>query len=275
MKPAKLILLALAVVTAVICVSGVLAVTSLRKTVIVFTFDGPAPTPEQVKTACEILRERIKAFGDADNVRSGKVEYREPEVVVTLRGYKDLSGFSKTLLRKDEVHLQLAADPKIVEGAEKTGSVPDGLERRVIVTEFIKLGDWQHMERSEESILLQARPEMTITRMKSVKFERHGIGRQPVLTLEFEAGDGKRFAEITAGNIGRRLALVVEGEVFTAPVIEGEIPDGVVQIQNIVNAAQALRLYNILRIGALPVPLKVARIEPPAKEAKEVAASHG
>ena len=315
MKPLNVILLALGVTAVIMCVVVVAAVATLKSTIITLSFDGPAPSEAQVNDACRVLDERIKAFGQAANVRSGKVERRASDIVVTLRGYTDLSGFQTELLRKNQVEFYLAADeePATVKTApaEKTAAgdtsigktapantaiekalaaiaagetapalkpahnaapAPDGFQRRVIVHEYLKLGTMDVVQKSEEPILVRESPEMAIAHLKSAKFDRPGRDRLPVITIEFDPADATRFAEITEANKGRRLALVIDGEVFTAPKIQGAITGGVVQIQNIVSSNQAFRLYHLLRIGALPVPLKIARIQSPGAESKMIIA---
>lgn len=256
MKPIRLIFLSFIAVAGLFCIITVAALLMLRETVLVIRVDGPAPPDAQMERIAWILGERITAFGDAAGVRSGKVERRGPEFVVTLRGYDDLSAFGDILLKKSTIELYLAADDQ-AESIAKTGSLPEGLRSCVIVHEYLRLGS-EETEKKEESIILPLQPEMAVSRLKSVRFDRSGMARRPVITMEFDPAAAARFAQVTRANVGRRLALMIDGEVFTAPTIEAEIAGGSVQIQNIVNARQARRLYELLRIGALTTPLKLA-----------------
>jgi len=261
MKPIRLITITLIAVAAVFCITTATALLMLRETKIVIGVDGAAPSGEQMEHIAWMLRERITAFGDAAGVRSGKVERNGTEFIVTLRGLEDLSAFGSVLTSNGAIELYLAADEQ-PELLQKAGSLPGGLQKCVIVHEFLRLGS-EELEKKEEPIILPLQPEMAITRLKSVRFDRNGMARRPVITIEFEPSDATRFAQITRANAGRRLALMIDGEVFTAPTIQGEIADGRVQIQNIINARQARRLYDLLRIGRVTTPLRILSTQAP------------
>ncbi len=69
-----------------------------------------------------------------------------------------------------------------------------------------------------------------------------------------------RFAEITGSNVGKRLAIVLDGIVMSAPVIKERIPAGskpVITTQDR-EGTEARDLANVIRHGALPVPLRIA-----------------
>lgn len=76
-----------------------------------------------------------------------------------------------------------------------------------------------------------------------------------------------RFAELTARNIGRCLAVVLDGEVRSAPVIQSEIPGGEARITGLGSDEEANDLAVLLRAGALPaeITIKEARTVPPAR----------
>lgn len=69
-----------------------------------------------------------------------------------------------------------------------------------------------------------------------------------------------RFSEVTGQNVGRRLAIVLDGVVMSAPVIKERIPAGskpVITTQDR-EGTEARDLSNVIRHGALPVPLRIA-----------------
>jgi protein-export membrane protein SecD len=89
-----------------------------------------------------------------------------------------------------------------------------------------------------------------------VTFSQSGFG-EPVVSLKFNAQGAKKFAEITAANVGRRLAIVLDGKVQSAPNIKEAIPSGEAVISGRFNPDQAADLALILRVGALPAPMTV------------------
>ncbi len=68
---------------------------------------------------------------------------------------------------------------------------------------------------------------------------------------------GKQFAELTSANVGRRLAIVLDGNLYSAPVIRERIPSGQAQITGSFTSETATDLAIVLRAGALPAPVQV------------------
>ncbi|MDA3856869.1 MAG: protein translocase subunit SecD, partial [Roseovarius sp.] len=80
---------------------------------------------------------------------------------------------------------------------------------------------------------------------------------RPMVTFDFDRQGGAAFAEITAANIGQRFAVVLDGEVLTAPVIQQAIPGGQGQITGDFTLEEAQTLAVLLTSGALPASLDV------------------
>ncbi|MGE0746935.1 MAG: protein translocase subunit SecD [Rhodospirillales bacterium] len=80
---------------------------------------------------------------------------------------------------------------------------------------------------------------------------------QPVVNFKLDAVGARRFGEITAANVGRPFAIVLDGKVLSAPVIREPITGGSGQISGHFTTADAASLSALLRAGALPIPLKV------------------
>ena len=83
---------------------------------------------------------------------------------------------------------------------------------------------------------------------------------RPYVGLEFKPQGSKIFEELTGGNIGKRLAIILDGNVYSAPVIQGKISGGSAQItlgngDYESNMREARDLALVLRAGALPVEL--------------------
>lgn len=79
----------------------------------------------------------------------------------------------------------------------------------------------------------------------------------PIVTFRFDTRGGVKFAEITANNIGKRFAVVLDNQVITAPVINSAIPGGSGQIFGNFTAESANDLAVLLRAGALPATLDI------------------
>ncbi len=80
---------------------------------------------------------------------------------------------------------------------------------------------------------------------------------QPIVQLRFDRTGAAIFSRITGENVGKRLAIVLDGVVQSAPRIQERIPTGNAQITGIGSLREAQDLAAILRAGALPVPVKI------------------
>lgn len=80
---------------------------------------------------------------------------------------------------------------------------------------------------------------------------------QPVVSFELDKEGGRLFGEMTKNNIGRSLAIVLDDQVITAPVIRSVIAGGRGEISGSFTVAEANELALLLRAGALPAPLNV------------------
>lgn len=80
---------------------------------------------------------------------------------------------------------------------------------------------------------------------------------EPVVNFRFNAFGGKRFGSATRENVGRRLAVVLDGKVITAPEVKSAITGGSGVISGNFTVQSAGELAMMLRSGALPAPLDV------------------
>jgi protein-export membrane protein SecD len=80
----------------------------------------------------------------------------------------------------------------------------------------------------------------------------------PVVQVNFNAEGTKLFADITTANVGRQLAIFLDGNVLSEPVIQEKIDNGSAVISGNFTAQQAKDLATNLNLGALPVPITLA-----------------
>ncbi|MBM3590176.1 MAG: protein translocase subunit SecD [Alphaproteobacteria bacterium] len=80
---------------------------------------------------------------------------------------------------------------------------------------------------------------------------------KPAVAFRFNALGSRKFAEITQNNIGKIFAIVLDGKVITAPMINTVINQGSGVITGSFTVAEASQLALLLRAGALPAPLQV------------------
>ena len=84
-----------------------------------------------------------------------------------------------------------------------------------------------------------------------------GNGSQPLVSLEFSDEGARKFADVTARNVGKRIAITLDGEVLTAPTVQEAITGGRAQITGNRTMEEAQHLAILLRSGSLPVKLEI------------------
>ena len=80
---------------------------------------------------------------------------------------------------------------------------------------------------------------------------------QPTVSLRFDVTGARKFGDATRANVGRRFAIILDGEVISAPNINEPIPSGRAQIAGGFTVKTANDLAILLRAGALPAPLAI------------------
>jgi SecD/SecF fusion protein len=116
-------------------------------------------------------------------------------------------------------------------------------------------------------VFVARKRELTGDRLKDASVDYRGIG-QPVVDIVFDSAGAKTFATVTsdyapggARNPGtqthRQLAIVLDGRLYSAPVIREAIYGGKAEISGSFSIQEAKLLENVLRAGSLPAPVKI------------------
>ena len=80
---------------------------------------------------------------------------------------------------------------------------------------------------------------------------------QPTVSLQFNDQGSNLFAKITARNIGKPIAIFLDGTPISIPIVREKIPNGKAIISGNFTLNQAKKLVQRLNAGALPVPIKL------------------
>ncbi|WP_339044476.1 protein translocase subunit SecDF [Cardinium endosymbiont of Tipula unca] len=80
---------------------------------------------------------------------------------------------------------------------------------------------------------------------------------KPVVSMQMNSDGARLWKHITANNIGKRIAITLDDRVYSAPVVNQEIPNGNSQISGNFTIEEAQDLASILQTGSLPAPLKI------------------
>lgn len=110
---------------------------------------------------------------------------------------------------------------------------------------------------SESQIVLKDRTLMTGEYISNAEVRIDHQYNQPYVSLEFEPQGARIFERITGENVKKRMAIVLDGTVYSAPVIQERIGGGKASITGSFTMEEARDLAIVLRAGALPAPVKI------------------
>ncbi|MEO9967540.1 MAG: protein translocase subunit SecDF [Reichenbachiella sp.] len=80
---------------------------------------------------------------------------------------------------------------------------------------------------------------------------------RPAISMNMNANGAKKWKRLTGSNVNRRIAIVLDNYVYSAPNVNGEIPNGSSQIMGNFTLDEAKDLANILKAGSLPAPTTI------------------
>ena len=98
---------------------------------------------------------------------------------------------------------------------------------------------------------------LTGTDLKDAQAATNQQNGQNVVNLEFTEEGAKKFADLTSKNVGRTIAILLDGEVLTAPNVREPILGGKAEISGQKSREEAQNLAVVLRSGALPVKVNI------------------
>lgn len=225
-----------------------------------------------VAQSLEIIRNRIDQFGVAEPVI---IRQGSDEIVIQLPGVKDPERAMSLLKNTAQLEFKVVADSTgvdlygLLDTAKKSGQWTDENDMRALnrilasslpnetSLYFEKDKDPQTGKEIERPILLENSVLMTGDMIKDAQVRIGGSFNEPYVSLDMTGRGGKVFAHITEKNVGRRMAIVLDDVVRSAPVIREKILGGSAQISGSFTHEEAADLAIVLRVGALPAPVDV------------------
>ncbi len=205
---------------------------------------------DAVAQAVEVLRNRIDQFGVAEPIiaRQGS-----NQIVVQLPGVKDPKRAVELIGRTARLEFKLVVDDPQAIQAARTGGPPPGtqlLDERLVNRET--------KVETRQPILVRRDPVLTGEVLTDARVQR-GQMNEPTVGISFDTRGTRIFGEVTSANVGRRLAIVLDDTVYSAPVIRTAITGGRAEISGSFGIEEAYDLAVVLKAGALPAPVKVVQ----------------
>jgi preprotein translocase subunit SecD len=216
-----------------------------------------------INQALETIRNRIDQFGVAEPLiqRQGL-----KQIVVQLPGIKDPKR-AKDLIKEtallefklldDASKLAMELPARIPKGKEEEtlkqfeGKIPEGdqiLFEKVVEKDT---GREYRMPYLVKKRVMLAGDVLSDARVSIGQFN------EPYVAVTFDAKGAREFDRITSENVKKRMAIVLDNTIYSAPVIQERISGGRAQITGTFSTQEANDLAIVLRAGALPAPLKI------------------
>jgi preprotein translocase subunit SecD len=104
---------------------------------------------------------------------------------------------------------------------------------------------------------VKATPELTGGVITNARATLDPNTNAPIVTMEMNTQGAKDWARITGANINKRIAIVLDNAIFSAPVVRNKIVGGNSQIEGMENLDEARLLEIVLKAGALPAPVEI------------------
>lgn len=203
-----------------------------------------------VEQAVETIRNRLDQFGLAEPTiaKQGK-EY----ILVELPGIKTQEDEqrAKDLIAK-AAHLQLMA----------LDDVRQDRAQSISMVEAKSYGDVIYPDVKNESVkyLIKEIPVLDGAMLTDAKVAFDQKTNQPIINFTLNSEGAKIFGDFTGENVGKRLAIVLDGKVYSAPRINERIGGGSGQISGGFSVEEAHDVAIALRSGALLAPVKMSEI---------------
>ncbi len=183
-----------------------------------------------VKQSIEIVRRRIDDLGTKEPTI---VQRGEKRIVVELPGLKDPSRIKNLLGKTAKLTFRLVQRSEDVFGYDEL--VSDTGEKLIVSKKIIISGD----------NLVDAQPRVD------------NQTSQPIVSFSLDRFGSQKFGKASTDNIGKRLAIVLDNKVISAPVIREAITGGSGTISGQFSFQEVTDLALLLRSGALPTPINI------------------
>jgi preprotein translocase subunit SecD len=201
-----------------------------------------------IRQALETLRNRVDQFGVSEPTiqRQG-----DNDILIQLPGVKDPQRAIALLGKTARLDFKMVDEDVSPQDALK-GKLPPGdeilYERKV---------DSRSGTVTEVPIVVKDKTVLTGDLLSDAQVRIDSRFNEPYVAIDFNSLGAKRFDQITAANVGKRMAIVLDNTVYSAPVIRERISGGSAQISGAFTSQEATDLAIVLRAGSLPAPVKI------------------
>jgi preprotein translocase subunit SecD len=201
-----------------------------------------------VDQTLETIRNRVDQFGVSEPIIQ---RHGENNILVQLPGIQDPERAKEIIGKTALLEFKLLDEGADVEGAIKSGAPPG---RQVLYGQPEK---GQPIGAAKEAYVVESRALMTGEYIQDARVRPAEQLQGASVELVLNPAGARLFEQITAANVKRRLAIVLDNRVYSAPVIQERIAGGRASITGNFDLKEARDLAIVLRAGALPAPVEI------------------
>ena len=214
--------------------------------------------------ALETIRNRIDQFGVSEPTihRQG-----ENEIVVQLPGVKDPKRAIDLIGKTAQLEFKIVDDEAKI-AAELPQTIAPGEEEKILEQFAGKIPEdtqilFEKKINKETGvvrkipIMVKKQAAVTGDLLSDAKVNIDSRFSEPYVSISFNDAGAKTFEDVTAANVKKRMAIILDNTVYSAPVIQERIAGGNAQITGSFTMEEAKDLSIVLRAGALPAPMKM------------------
>jgi preprotein translocase subunit SecD len=201
-----------------------------------------------VDQALETIRNRVDQFGVAepDIRRQG-----DDRILIQLPGIQETQRAKELIGRTALLEFKLVDETHDVNSALQ-GKVPAGSEILYKIDE-----DLATKRTTRTPFLLKKSTLLTGASLTDARVQLDSQYGEPYVSIEFDRKGARAFERISGENVGKRLAIVLDNKVYSAPTIQEKIGGGKARITGRFTTEEARDLAIALRAGALPAPVTI------------------
>lgn len=202
--------------------------------------------------ALETIRNRIDQFGVTEPV---VIKRGENQILVQLPGVKDPQRAMDLIGKTAQLEFKLV-DEENMSKIQTGGAAPEGSQLLMEKRRNRETGIT-----TTTPVLLKKQSVLTGDLLTDARVKVGGgeFSNESYVAIEFNSEGARIFDRITGENRGKRLAIVLDDIVYSAPVIQERISGGKATITGSFTTNEAKDLAIVLRAGALPAPVKVVQ----------------
>lgn len=198
--------------------------------------------------ALETIRNRIDQFGVSEPEILPQAGGR---ILIQLPGIKDPQRAVALIGKTAQLEFKLV-DDKVDPRSVTKATLPPGDQLMYMYDRDRASG-----RVSKDPIVVRRRVAMTGETITDARVQMDSQYNEPYVSVAFDSRGARQFADITTRNVKKRLAIILDGKVQSAPVIQEPITGGEASISGDFTMEEARDLAVVLRSGALPAPVKI------------------